>query len=234
MKNAAPLFYQSDLSSDQKIISLDEETRKHIVTVLRMKAGDLLTLTNGKGLTAEATILEVGKRNVTVTLHQFETHQNNSFKISLGISLLKNNVRFEWMLEKATELGVFEVFPIVSERTERQHFRKERFEQIIRSACLQSEQYKFPVLHEPVSLEKLVIQHNLPSSRFIAHCYDDSKKSQISKVSEDAMLLIGPEGDFTQNELQLAYEHNFIPVSLGHTRLRTETAGVVGVALMRG
>ena len=225
MKSAVPLFYQSDLSSDQKIISLDEETRRHIVTVLRMKAGDLLMLINGKGLAAEATILDADKRNVTVTLHQFETHQNNTVKISLGISLLKNNVRFEWMLEKVTELGVFEIFPLVSERTERQHFRKERFEQIIRSASLQSEQYRFPVLHEPVLFEKLMIQHNLPSSRFIAHCYDSSK-SKISKVAEDAMLLIGPEGDFTELELQLAYEHSFIPVSLGHTRLKIGRAHV--------
>ncbi|NBO58083.1 MAG: 16S rRNA (uracil(1498)-N(3))-methyltransferase [Chitinophagia bacterium] len=233
MKSEAPLFYQSDLSSDQKIVSLDEETRKHIVTVLRMKAGDLLMLTNGKALSATATILEIEKRKVTVSLNQFETHQNNSINISLGISLLKNNVRFEWMLEKVTELGVFEIFPLISDRTERQHFRKERFEQIIRSACLQSEQYIFPVLHEPVSLEKLMIQSNLASSRFIAHCYD-SEKSQISKVSQDSILLIGPEGDFTQNELKLADEHKFIPVSLGNTRLRTETAGVVGVALLRG
>lgn len=233
MKSEAPLFYQSDLSSDQKIVSLNEETRKHIVTVLRMKPGDVLMLTNGKGLSACATILEIEKKSVAVTLDQFEIHQNNSTNISLGISLLKNNVRFEWMLEKVAELGVFEIFPIISDRTERQHFRKERFEQIIRSACLQSEQFNFPVLHEPVSLEKLVIQTNLPPSRFIAHCYD-SDKSQISKVSENCILLIGPEGDFTQHELQLAYEHKFVPVSLGNTRLRTETAGVVGVALLRG
>lgn len=233
MKSVAPLFYQSELSSDQKIISLDEETRKHIVTVLRMKEGDGLVVTNGKGLSALATIIEIEKKKVTVTLDQFEAHQNNSTKISLGISLLKNNVRFEWMLEKVTELGVFEIFPLVSDRTERQHFRKERFEQIIRSACLQSEQHTFPVLHEPISIEKIMIVDNLPSIRMIAHCYD-SEKTQVSKVSGNCILLIGPEGDFTQRELQLAYEHKFIPVSLGSTRLRTETAGVVGVALLRG
>ena len=232
MKSTAPLFYQSELSSDQKIISLDEETRKHIVTVLRMKAGDGLVVTNGKGLSACATILEIEKRNISVALDQFETHLKNSTNISLGISLLKNNTRFEWMLEKVTELGVFEIFPLITDRTERQHFRKERFEQIIRSACLQSEQYIFPVLHEPVAVEK-IIQSNLPSRRLIAHCYD-SEKISISKVSEDCILLVGPEGDFTPSELQLAYEHQFIPVSLGNTRLRTETAGVVGVAFLRG
>lgn len=232
MKSTAPLFYQSELSSDQKIISLDEETRKHIVTVLRMKVGDGLVVTNGKGLSACATILEIEKRNISVALDQFETHQKNSTSISLGISLLKNNTRFEWMLEKVTELGVSEIFPLVTDRTERQHFRKERFEQIIRSACLQSEQYIFPVLHEPVSVEK-IIQSDLPSHRLIAHCYD-SEKTSILKGTEDCILLIGPEGDFTQSELQLAYEHQFVPVSLGNTRLRTETAGVVGVALLRG
>lgn len=233
MKSEAPLFYQSQLSSDQKIVLLDEETRKHIVTVLRMKEGDVLMLTNGKGFSAKATIQQIEKRNVSVSLGDFETHQSNQVKISLGISLLKNNVRFEWMLEKVTELGVFEIFPLILDRTERQHFRKERFEQIIRSACLQSEQFVFPILHDPVSIEKMMTNHTLPSSRMIAHCYA-SEKTHITRVSYDCILLIGPEGDFTQDELQLAYNHQFVPVSLGSTRLRTETAGVVGVALLRG
>ena len=233
MKSELPLFFQSELSSDKKIILLDEETRRHVVTVLRKKEGDALLVTNGKGLSARATIHQIEKRNLSVSLDEFETHQNNQVKISLGISLLKNNVRFEWMLEKITELGVFEIYPLITERTERQHFRKERFEQIIRSACLQSQQFIFPVLHEPCSIENIMAESSLPSSRMIAHCYD-SEKTPISKVSEDSILLIGPEGDFTQDELQLAYENHFLPVSLGSTRLRTETAGVVGVALLRG
>ena len=233
MKSEVPLFYHSALSSDQQVAFLDEETRKHVVTVLRMKEGDAIKLTNGKGLSAGATIQQIEKRNLVVALEQFEKHQPSNANISLGISMLKNNTRFEWMLEKITELGVFEIFPLITERTERQHFRKERFEQIIRSASLQSEQYVFPILHEPISFEKLLALNSLPSVRMIAHCYP-TEKTAISTVSSDGILLIGPEGDFTPSELNAAYEHQFVPVSLGDTRLRTETAGMVGVVLMRG
>lgn len=233
MKIDFPIFYHSTLALEQKTVLLDEETRKHMVTVLRMKEGDALMLTNGKGLSSKATIIQIGKKETAVALDHFVSHQKNSIKISLGISLLKNNVRFEWMLEKITELGAFEIFPFISERTERQHFRKERFEQIIRSASLQSEQFFFPVLHEPLIFEKLIKDTRLPSLRMIAHCYD-FEKTQVSKVSQDAILLIGPEGDFTVDELKDAGKHHFMPVSLGGTRLRTETAGVVGIALMRG
>lgn len=233
MKSEAPLFYHSALSSDQQVALLDEETRKHVVTVLRMKEGEDIKLTNGKGIAASATIQQIEKRNLVVALKQFEIHQPSNANISLGISMLKNNTRFEWLLEKITELGVYEIFPLITARTERQHFRKDRLEQIIRSACLQSEQYIFPVLHEPVSFEKLLALNNLPSVRMIAHCYP-TEKTSISKISNDGILLIGPEGDFTTLELQAAYEHQFVPVSLGDTRLRTETAGMVGVVLMRG
>jgi 16S rRNA (uracil1498-N3)-methyltransferase len=232
MKSDTPIFYHSQLSTQPASVLLEEETQKHLVTVLRMQEGDHFILTDGKGLSARATIQQIAKKQVTVSLRQYETHAKEGIKISLGISLLKSTTRFEWMLEKVTELGVYEIFPLITERTERQHFKRERFDQIVRSASLQSEQFVFPHLHDPQSLESL-IQLDLPSFRYIAHCYPN-EKSPLSKQSDDCILLIGPEGDFTHHEIESAFQKKFIPVELGATRLRTETAGIVGVSILRG
>lgn len=232
MKIELPLFYQSNLSVDLSNLSLEEDTRKHVVTVLRMKEGDEFMLTNGNGLSARATIQRMDKKQVHVAVDRFQEHTRKETSISLGVSLLKNNARFEWMLEKVTELGVFEIFPLVLDRTERQHFRKERFEQIIRSACLQSEQFVFPALHDPLSLNQLFDRKDLPQHRLIAHCYEQGK-STVSSIHQHTLFLVGPEGDFTSDELQLAMSNHCKPVSLGETRLRTETAAIAGVALLR-
>jgi 16S rRNA (uracil1498-N3)-methyltransferase len=231
MKSDTPIFYHSQLSTQPASVVLEEETQKHLVTVLRMQVGDHFVLTDGKGLSAKATIHQIAKKQVTVSLSAYEIHDKPGIKISLGISLLKNTTRFEWMLEKVTELGVHEIFPLITERTERQYFKKERFNQIVRSASLQSEQFVFPLLYEPQSLESL-LQVDLPSFRYIAHCYS-TEKSPLTKQSNDCILLIGPEGDFTHDEIEAALQKKFIPVGLGVTRLRTETAGIVGVSLLR-
>jgi 16S rRNA (uracil1498-N3)-methyltransferase len=233
MRIESPLFYQSNLSADQSVLSLEEDTRKHVVTVLRMKEGDMLMLTNGKGLSAHATIQRMEKKQTYVTVDSFQEYERKGMHISLGISLLKNNTRFEWMLEKVTELGVYEIFPLVLDRTERQHFRKERFEQIIRSACLQSEQFLFPALHDPHGIHELFNRKDLPDVRMIAHCYENEKFPAV-KITDHSLLLIGPEGDFTSDELQFALTNGCKPVSLGETRLRTETAAIAGVVLLRG
>jgi len=145
---------------------------------------------------------------------------------------LKNTARFEWMLEKVTEIGITEIIPLLAERTERQHFREERFQQILVSACLQSGQYHFPILQQPLKFSAL-FDIDLPPAKFIAHCME-GEKPQLAGQSEDSILLIGPEGDFTTEELALSLEHQFAPVSLGESRLRTETAGIVGAVLLRG
>ena len=233
MNIESSLFYQNNLSADQSVLLLEEDTRKHVITVLRMKEGDAFMLTNGKGLSACATILRIEKKQTFVAVEKLQEHVRSGMHISLGISLLKNNARFEWMLEKVTELGVFEIFPLVLERTERQHFRKERFEQIIRSASLQSEQYLFPALHDPHTLQQLFDRKDLPDDRLIAHCYE-SEKYPSSKITKPTLLLIGPEGDFTSEELQFAIVNQCKPLSLGETRLRTETAAMAGVVLLRG
>lgn len=229
--NTLPLFYFSALHAEQSIVDLNDDIRHHAVTVLRMSEGEQLMLTNGKGLSATATIQTATKKQLTVRVLNFTNHPSPQRKLILGVSLLKNAARFEWMLEKVTEIGITEIFPLRCERTEKQHYKKERFEQIIISACLQSQQFHFPLLNEPIGFQEMLNQQ-LPQQKFIAHCID-SEKSLLSSTQGDAVLLIGPEGDFTQQEIERAIALQFIPVSLGDTRLRTETAGVVGAVLIR-
>ena len=229
--NALPLFYFPSLAPSLADIDLDDTIRHHAATVLRMSEGEKMLLTNGKGLSATATIISSTKKQLTVQLHDFIEHPDVSRKMILGISLLKNAARFEWMLEKVTEIGITEIYPLRCERTEKQHYKKERFEQIIISACLQSQQFHFPVLHEPIALSEM-LNHSLPNQKYIAHCMEGDKQL-LSHPSGDAALLVGPEGDFTTQEINDALAQQFIPVSLGNTRLRTETAGVVGAVLLR-
>jgi 16S rRNA (uracil1498-N3)-methyltransferase len=230
--NALPLFHFPALQSSKGTIPLTEEIRKHAVTVLRMQAGEQLLLTDGRGCSAKAVIVEADKKKLLVGLEEKVFHPAPPKKMILGISLLKNTARFEWMLEKVTEIGITEIIPLLAERTERQHFRQERFQQILVSACLQSGQFHFPVLHEPLKLPA-VFSMDLPPKKFIAHCME-GEKPQLTGQNEDSILLIGPEGDFTADELSLAVQNNFEPVGLGESRLRTETAGIVGAVLLRG
>ena len=229
--NSLPLFYFPALNTNQGVVNLDDDIRHHASVVLRMGEGENMLLTNGKGLSAHATITASSKKHLTVQLHDYLEHPPIIRKLILGISLLKNAARFEWMLEKVTEIGITELYPLRCDRTEKQHYKKERFEQIIVSACLQSQQFHFPILHEPISFKQLMGEQ-LPNDKFIAHCME-SEKNLLSKTNKDAILLIGPEGDFTPQEIADAIAQGFTPVSLGTTRLRTETAGVVGAVMMR-
>ena len=161
-------------------------------------------------------------------------------RVSIAISLLKNANRFEWFLEKATEIGVSEIIPLICERTEKEKFRFDRMQGIVISAMLQSQQVWLPLLHEPVIFENVEIW--IPKTigsgnctNYIAHCMEGNKSmishSHIS-TSSHSLICIGPEGDFTAQEIDLALQHNFTPVTLGETRLRTETAGLVAATLL--
>ena len=229
--SALPLFYFPSLQQTSGSVLLDEETRRHAITVLRMQPQESIMLTDGLGVSAIATIDKADKKSLLVSIVKVEHHPAPERKIMLGVSLLKNGARFEWMLEKVTEIGITEIFPILSERTERQHFRQERFQQIIVSASLQSGRFHFPVLNAPIKFSSL-FDIQLPAARFIAHCMEGQKHKLLGQ-HEDSIVLVGPEGDFTEAELDLAIQHSFVPVSLGDTRLRSETAGVVAATMLR-
>ena len=232
---ALPFFYKEDIDSAAKEMVLDEDTSKHIVQVLRMQHGEQLQLTNGKGSLITAAITDNNRKRCIVTVIQKSTIQNQQSKISIAVSLLKNTNRFEWFLEKATEIGVAEIIPLLCSRTEKQNFKAERLQTILVSAMLQSQQCWLPVLHEPVKYKTFVEQNNI-QQKFIAHCEEEKEKVQLTATplnfSTSKLILIGPEGDFTKEEIELALKNKFTPVSLGNTRLRTETAGIVAATLL--
>lgn len=232
---ALPFFYIADYTDTQKTITLDEDTSRHVVQVLRMKAGEQLNLTDGKGTLLTCEITDDHKKHCIVAVKEVRHKAQCTRKVSIGISLLKNSNRFEWFLEKATELGVTEIIPLICERTEKEKFRHDRLQGICISAMLQSQQVWLPVLQEPVSFSSFLINQNSTGTNFIAHC-EETNKQQLSNYQFDKLskyqICIGPEGDFTPAEIELALSNGFTPVALGDTRLRTETAGVVAATLL--
>ena len=227
-----PYFYEPTVPSSGTHFTLSEESSKHCIQVLRMKAGELLQLTNGQGLLYTASIVSEDKKK-TVVLLQEPVHTDHPAKnIHIAISLLKNAGRFEWLLEKATEIGVRVIQPLITKRTEHTRFRADRMNSIVISAMLQSQQSWLPVLQEPVGFEEIMSQPPV-AQQLIAYC-GEGHKYLIKELpfSSETRMLIGPEGDFTEDEFQQALKNNYRAVELGETRLRTETAGIVAVALL--
>ncbi len=227
-----PFFYEPAIITTSSHFTLSEETSKHCIQVLRMKTGEQLQLTNGKGLLCTASIASEDKRKSVVIIDKTEHIPQPTKQISIAISLLKNITRLEWFLEKATEIGVTHIQPLICSRTEHTRFKTERMQGIVVSAMLQSQQVWLPVLNKPVDFDQYVSQSNW-QQKLVAHCEED-KKLLIRELplSDQTEILIGPEGDFTAAEIELAIQHNYIPVSLGETRLRTETAGMVAATLL--
>jgi len=229
-----PFFYISNYDGTQKQLLLDEDTSRHVVQVLRMKEGEKLNLTNGKGALQTCEITDANKKHCVVAVQQTQNSKSPFRNIIIAISILKNANRFEWFLEKATEIGVSEIIPLICERTEKEKFRYDRMNAICISAMLQSQQCWLPVLHQPVAFNKAV-SSAVAQQKFIAHCAEGNKQLlghfQIDKLS-NSLIVIGPEGDFTPGEIELALQNGFQPVSLGETRLRSETAGVVATILL--
>lgn len=230
-----PLFYIDNPGSSLKEIELNEETSKHIVQVLRIKRGEKINLTDGKGTLLTAEIIDEDKKHCPVRVLSVNATEYRAKRIAIAISLLKNAHRFEWFLEKATEIGVSEIIPLLCERTEKEKFRYDRMNSICISAMLQSQQTWLPVLHQPVEFDSLLIRQFENYQKMIAHCDEGNKRSLTDlhfNSFSNCIICIGPEGDFTRREIEVAIENKFIPVSLGETRLRTETAGIVAAALL--
>jgi 16S rRNA (uracil1498-N3)-methyltransferase len=234
---ALPFFYIEDFDPLAQFITLDEDNSKHVVQVLRMKAGEQLHLTDGRGSLLLAEIMEADKRHCTVKLMAVKQQPPNKKQVSIAISVLKNANRFEWFLEKATEIGISEIIPLLCSRTERQHFRFDRMKNILISAMLQSQQCWLPVLRKPVAFADIQMNQFANYLKLVAHCEEEEEEkktiSQFPNFShQPSIILIGPEGDFTKDEINIALQEGFIPVTLGETRLRAETAGVVAAALL--
>lgn len=221
------LFYTPDISSET--YTLNEIESKHCIKVLRLNTGDQIELIDGKGNFYEAIITEPNPKKCKVeivkTLKEFG--KRNHY-LHIAIAPTKNMDRFEWFLEKATEIGIDEITPILCEHSERKVIKPERLEKIIISAVKQSIKAYKPKLNGLISYKDF-IQQELEENKYIAHCEDWEKQALKNTYGKgkSATILIGPEGDFSPEEIELAKENGFIETSLGPSRLRTETAGVV-------
>lgn len=229
-----PFFYVPDLKNSGDRFRLDEASSKHCVQVLRRRPGDQVMLTDGKGMKCLSVIENADKRNCEVSITHTEQVSPFSPGPAIAVAFTKHLSRVEWFIEKATEIGIAGIFPLQCARSERIHYNPGRLHNIMVSAMLQSQQYYLPELHETISLEDFVQQDSVVRNRYIAHC-GDGDKVFLGKALESkgqSLVLIGPEGDFTPPEIDLAFSKGYRPVSLGRNRLRTETAALVACVLM--
>lgn len=227
------LFYNPDLDQNVLKFVFSEGESKHIVKVLRKKADDILHITNGKGQTFEAKIIDADPKKCKVQVISHTKKHQKMHWFHLAVAPLKSNDRFEWFLEKATEIGVNEVTPIICERSERKTIKYERLQKVVQSAMKQSLRCYLPKLNEAISLKDFLEKEH-KGLRFIAHCEDEDKVDLKRRVApdHDITVLIGPEGDFTANEIDAAEDKGFLAVTLGEARLRTETAAIVACTVV--
>lgn len=221
------LFFTNNQETE---FTLSSEESKHICKVLRKKEGETLNFTDGKGnlLTAKVTTTDMRKTRVEVVSKEQKNKQHNYY-LHIAISPTKNIDRFEWFLEKACEIGIDEITPIICNRSERKVIKDERCNRILLSAMKQSLKFHLPKLNDAKILKDFVKQ-DFDSAKYIAHC-EDTEKTELKNMqkAKKTLILIGPEGDFSQKEIEMALQNNFKAVSLGKSRLRTETAGIVAV-----
>lgn len=238
----APFFFYPQRLHAGELVALPEDTARHVAQVLRMQPGDVLQLTNGEGMNADCLIVDAAKKKVSVRCESVTQEPAPAPQLHLAVAFTKNASRNEWLLEKATELGVSRITPLITARSIRERVRAERGKAILISAMLQSRQCWLPQLDEPTPFERMFAQQE---PAFIAHCMEQvpeeisSEKTvfipprqpllQALKKGQNAAIFIGPEGDFTPAELTLAIAAAATPVSLGTNRLRTETAALAAI-----
>ena len=222
------LFYNPTIDETTESFSFDKEESKHIIKVLRKKDTDILFVTNGLGLLFKTEITLASDNKCTVQILAVKKTKPSKFQLHLAVAPTKMNDRYEWFLEKAAEIGIHEITPIICDRSERKVVNIERFEKILLTAMKQSNILYLPKLNEAITFKEFVKRKN-EGLQLIAHCEETDKKTLKSVLipNENVTLLIGPEGDFSKKEIALAIENNYIAVSLGNTRLRTETAAIV-------
>lgn len=223
------LFYHPEISEEFKQVAFPRNESKHIVKVLRKKEGDFLHLTNGKGLLFKTEIISANHNSCYAKVISVEKSHPVPYRLHLAVAPTKMNDRYEWFLEKATEIGIHEITPLICDHSERRIVKLDRFERVLQSAMKQSLHTFLPVLNEAVSFSDFV-QGDFGGQKFIAHCEEGEEKKSLMRLLEknsEVTILIGPEGDFSSEEIKTAHTRLWAPVSLGDSRLRTETAGIV-------
>jgi len=222
------LFFTSDIEGEIAILPDDEA--RHCVQSLRKKTGDTIHFVDGKGGFYTGEITEASRKRCAVRIiEDQQNYKQPDFRLHIAIAPTKNISRLEWFLEKATEIGISEVTPLLCQHSERKHIRTDRLQKIMLTAMKQSLKAYLPKLNELTNFKDFILAQNSAKSRtFIAHCNEGEKAhlKDISKAKEDTLILIGPEGDFSPEEVALALQHQYEAISLGNSRLRTETAGL--------
>jgi len=221
------VFYAPEINGN--VYSLDSTESRHVVRVLRMGKGDRVRLIDGRGNLYEAVIKDADQSACIIEVKEvIEGFEKRNYKLHMAVSPVKNAERFEWFIEKSVEIGVDEITPLICKNTEKPGIKSSRINNIIISAMKQSLKARKPVLHEPRIFGEF-ISSDVGGIRMIAHCNDGYVKCNIADIyskNNDAVMLIGPEGDFTIDEIDLATRAGFRSVHLGKSRLRTETAGI--------
>ena len=226
------LFYAPDLKGATHHLS--EEESRHCSKDLRLKPGDEIFLTDGKGNLFRSVLADVNVRGCHVEIAELiEDYGRKNYKLHIGIAPTKNIERFEWFLEKATEIGIDEITPVICEHSERREIRIDRLNKVIASAMKQSLKTWHPLLNPPVSFDAL-IKKEITGKKFIAHLQENDPLhlKHNYKAGNDVIILIGPEGDFSGREVESAVKQGFEIISLGKSRLRTETAGVAACGII--
>ena len=228
------LFYAPDVTLP--LYTLNDEESKHCVRVLRLRQGDTLHLTDGRGSLHRCEIVEAHQHHCTVKIVETQSeYGRRPYSLSMAVAPTKNIDRYEWFLEKATEVGVDRIVPIECDHSERRTIKHEREERVITSAVKQSIKAYHPTLDEMTDVKKL-ISAPFEGRKFIAHCDSSFEKRDylpsIIKKTENILILIGPEGDFSPEEIKFALENGFEAISLGNQRLRTETAAVAATVMV--
>ena len=229
------LFYSEQLTAETKTYTFPREESKHIIKVLRKSQEDKIYITNGKGYLFKTQIIDENPNKCKVAIQEQEYHEPRPYELHIAIAPTKLNDRFEWFLEKATEIGVSQITPLLCYHSERKTIKWERYNRILQSALKQSLQYHLPVPHPLTSFNDFLENTpNTDSHNFIAHC-GEGKKIALNKTSlssSNITILIGPEGDFSIEEIKQASAKQFKAISLGATRLRTETAGLLACSMV--
>lgn len=211
---------------------LTEEDSAHCIRVLRMKSGEEVFFTDGNGNFYTGTISDPDPKKCWVSIAETkQDYGRRNYSLHIAIAPTKNIDRYEWFLEKATEIGIDEITPVICQRSERRVLKTERLNKVLLSAMKQSLKTYLPKLNEPVALDKF-ISGNTTEHKYICLMNAENHLKNKLITSENSLVLIGPEGDFTETEIALTRQHNFIPVSLGKSRLRTETAGIVAASVV--
>jgi len=222
------VFYNEDLNANDESLIFDSQESQHLSKALRKKVGEQIHVTNGKGLEWKGIIISNDFRRAALKKTKATLHQNQNLPLHIAIAPTKSHYRLEWFLEKATEIGVSHITPILCDHSERKIVKPKRMKKILVGALKQSAQYFLPQLNPMISFEKF-IKFSHSQTKLLAHCQKGNKVAldQIGNLNKEILIMIGPEGDFSQREIKTAQNHSFTSISLGAQRLRTETAGVV-------